>query len=134
MRSMLAICALFVCISVAAATLPPPPPPPPHPSQFTLSTKVIGTWVDGSRGNKVYTQYDVTIHNNSPKNIKNFKIDTDYTFKLRDSSSLWNVVRVGDDLSLPAYQPSVNSHASYTFGFILEGTTPAHLYIQSVDY
>eukprot|EP01132_Coremiostelium_polycephalum_P007509 gene7509-9229_t len=100
-----------------------------------LSTKFIGSWVDGSRGNKVYTQYDVTISNNSNKNVVYILIGTDSTFKLRDSSSLWNMVRLpSGDLVLPVYQTSINAHASYTFGFILEGSVPANLWIKAVNF
>ncbi|KAF2075674.1 hypothetical protein CYY_002987, partial [Polysphondylium violaceum] len=37
---------------------------------------------------------------------------------------------------LPSYQPSINAHASYTFGFILIGTpaTPANLAIKAIIY
>ncbi|KAF2071511.1 hypothetical protein CYY_007172 [Polysphondylium violaceum] len=108
--------------------------PIPQCYDVTLSQKVIGTWVDGRDG-KTYTQYDVTITNHMNRNIKNLIIDTDYTLRLRDNSSIWNVNRLANnDLTLPSYQPSINAHASFTFGFILQGTQPAHLAIKAVVY
>ncbi|KAF2073763.1 hypothetical protein CYY_004932 [Polysphondylium violaceum] len=104
----------------------------------TLTQKVIGTWYDGTT-RKNYTQYDVVIQNNMNRNIKNIVIDTDATFKLRQpvSANLWNMVKLSNgDLVLPSVQPSINAHASYTFGFILEGTpaTPAHLAVKAIVY
>ncbi|EGC30437.1 hypothetical protein DICPUDRAFT_50740 [Dictyostelium purpureum] len=98
----------------------------------SLTTRVIGTWEhDGCS----YTQYDVTITNNMDANIQNIFIGTDETLKLRSYDSLWNAKRCSpDELSLPDYQPSINAHASYTFGFILRGTVPANLAILSVVY
>nr|CAA73552.1 STAB protein [Dictyostelium discoideum] len=109
--------------------------------EVSLSTKVVGTWVDGSRGNKRFTQYDITITNNLNTNIiKQIYIATDYTLRLRDHSnnSIWNVnllPNVGI-LTLPSYQPSINAHmvASFTFGFIIEGTQPANLNVLSVSF
>ncbi|KAN0028371.1 hypothetical protein ACTFIV_010215 [Dictyostelium citrinum] len=105
--------------------------------EVSLSTKVIGTWVDGSRGNKRFTQYDITITNNLNTNIKQIYIATDYTLRLRDHSntSIWNVNLLPNGiLTLPSYQPSINAHASFTFGFILEGTQPANLNVLSVSF
>eukprot|EP01132_Coremiostelium_polycephalum_P008467 gene8467-10399_t len=96
-----------------------------------LSSKLIGTWFDGSRG-KTYSQYDITITNFKNKNLIFINIGTDSTFVLRDNSSLWNMVRLANgDLVLPSYQQSINAFQSYTFGFILEGTTPANLLIKA---
>eukprot|EP01132_Coremiostelium_polycephalum_P009376 gene9376-11518_t len=107
----------------SAASVAPPPP-------VTLSSKVIGSWVDGSRGGKTYTQYDITITNNRGSNINAISIGTDATFRLRDAQSLWNMVRLSNgDLVLPAYQQTINAYASYTFGYILEGTQPANLWL-----
>eukprot|EP01132_Coremiostelium_polycephalum_P004870 gene4870-6072_t len=99
-----------------------------------LSSKLIGTWFDGSRG-KTYSQYDITITNFKNKNLIFIDIGTDSTFVLRDNSSLWNMVRLANgDLVLPSYQQSINAFQSYTFGFILEGTTPANLWIKAVNF
>ncbi|KAF2074118.1 hypothetical protein CYY_004560 [Polysphondylium violaceum] len=107
--------------------------PIPQCYEVTLTQKVIGTWKDNN--GKTFTQYDVTITNHMNRNIKNLIIDTDYTLRLRDNSSIWNVNRLpNNDLTLPSYQPSVNAHASFTFGFILEGTIPANLAIKAVVY
>jgi len=113
----------------------PSPTPPIGESGVTLTQKVIGSWFSG----QYYTQYDVVIQNNMNRNIKNIVIDTDYTFRLRQpaSANLWNMVMLSNgDLVLPSYQNSINAHASYTFGFILEGTpsTPARLAIKSIIY
>eukprot|EP01133_Synstelium_polycarpum_P006605 gene6605-7671_t len=126
MKSIFTICALLVLVSVASAHFSP---------DFSISTRVVGSWTDETRGNCVYTQYDITFQNNSPRNVNQFHIAFDGSLRLRDNSdsSLWGVVRNGGDLVMPAPQ-TVNSHASYTFGFIIESHVPANLYIRSVDF
>ncbi|EGC36061.1 hypothetical protein DICPUDRAFT_94401 [Dictyostelium purpureum] len=102
--------------------------------EVTLSQKVIGSWTDSPCG-KTYTQYDVTIKNNLNRDVKNIFIGTDHTLNLRDSSSIWNIVRLPNGvLTLPSYQPSINAGASFTFGFILEGTKAANLNILAVTF
>ncbi|KAM9985413.1 hypothetical protein ACTFIZ_008946 [Dictyostelium cf. discoideum] len=134
MRSILILLSLFLTIAFKLATFPYQCGP--HSCQFgqicridkgvfSLSTKVIGTWVDGSHGNKRFTQYDITITNNLNTNIKQIYLDNDYTLRLRDHSnnSIWNVNLLPNGiLTLTSYQPSINAHASFTFGFVLEGT------------
>eukprot|EP01132_Coremiostelium_polycephalum_P000828 gene828-1035_t len=99
-----------------------------------LTFNKIGQWQDGSRDGKTFTQYDVTIHNNLDKNIKQIYIGYDSSLKLRDNNAIWNVERYYGYLTLPSYQPSVNAHASYTFGFIIEGTVRPNLYIVAVTF
>ncbi|EFA81665.1 cellulose-binding domain-containing protein [Heterostelium album PN500] len=121
-------CTLLICVAFVSAN-------ELDNSDLHISQKVIGTWTDGSRGNRQYTQYDVTVTNVSHRNIKNFFIDTDYTFRVRDGTAYWNVVRLPNgDLTLPSYQTSINAGASYTFGFILLGSpsSPANLQVGEV--
>ncbi|EGC39322.1 hypothetical protein DICPUDRAFT_91241 [Dictyostelium purpureum] len=132
----------------------PHPKPHPHPHKprptrdpqptivsaagtVYLTSRLIGRWTDGSRGGKTFSQYDITIHNDGNRNIKEIYISTDSTFKLRDNSdaSLWNMVRLNNGiLGLPSYQNSINAHATYVFGFILEGVIPANLNILKIIY
>ncbi|EGC36143.1 hypothetical protein DICPUDRAFT_78182 [Dictyostelium purpureum] len=103
--------------------------------EVTLTFKFIGSWKDGSRNDKVYSQYDVIITNNLNRDIKNIYIGSDYTLRLRDGTSIWNVVRLPNGvLTLPSYQPSINSNAQYTFGFIIEGTQRPNLQVLSVTF
>ncbi|EFA75842.1 cellulose-binding domain-containing protein [Heterostelium album PN500] len=142
MKVIVLICALLLCIAFVSAevevesdraiayTYPGQP-------EFKISTRVVGTWVDGSRGNLPFTQYDVTVSNLSTRNLKNFFLITDYTFRVRDGTAYWNVVRLQNgDLTLPSYQNSINAGANYTFGYILQGTpaTPARLSVRYLVY
>ncbi|KAM9989323.1 hypothetical protein ACTFIY_005371 [Dictyostelium cf. discoideum] len=109
--------------------------PIPSYKDICLSVKQIGVWKDGQRGGKTYSQWDITIENHSNKNIREIFIGTDYTFRLRDNSlnSLWNMVMLPKGiLALPSVQNSINAHASYTFGFIIEGPQSPNLHILSV--
>ncbi|EGC34286.1 hypothetical protein DICPUDRAFT_35222 [Dictyostelium purpureum] len=107
----------------------------PHNNcEVTLKFKFIGSWVDGSCG-KTYTQYDVIIQNGLNRNIKDIYIGSDYTLRLRDHNSIWNIVRLPNGvLTLPSYQQSINAGASYTFGFIIEGTQRPNLRILAVTF
>ncbi|EFA81701.1 cellulose-binding domain-containing protein [Heterostelium album PN500] len=130
MKLIALFCSLLICVAFVAAN-------EQVNSDLNIHQTVIGTWTDGSRGNRQYTQYDVTVTNVSGRNIKNFFIDTDYTFKVRDGNAFWNVIRLPNgDLSLPSYQTSINAGASYTFGFILLGSpsTPANLSVRYLTY
>ncbi|EGC40149.1 hypothetical protein DICPUDRAFT_91080 [Dictyostelium purpureum] len=103
-------------------------------TEITLSSKVVNIWYDGNAG-KWYTQYDITISNNSNYNLKQINIGT-ANLNLRDPQSLWNMVKSPSGvLSLPSYQQSINAHASYVFGYILVGQNqPATLSILSVNF
>ncbi|KAN0045189.1 hypothetical protein ACTA71_005565 [Dictyostelium dimigraforme] len=106
-------------------------------NQVYLIIKQIGVWQDGSRGGRTYSQYDVTIVNNGNFNIKQINIGTDNTFRLRDNSdtALWNMVRIPNGiLALPPIQQSINAHATYTFGFIIEGAYAPNLPILKIVY
>ncbi|KYR00521.1 cellulose-binding domain-containing protein [Tieghemostelium lacteum] len=100
----------------------------------SLQITCIGTWVDAKNG-RTYSQFDVTIHNHMGRNIKQIFIGTDHTLCLRDNNSIWNVVRCNDnqDLTLPN-NVDVNAHASYTFGFIVEGRQEPHLWVKAVTF
>ncbi|KYQ99813.1 cellulose-binding domain-containing protein [Tieghemostelium lacteum] len=104
----------------------------PHYSchDITLTVKKIGQWTTNGC---TYTQYDVIVNNNLNRNVKQLFIGTDSTLTLRDNSSIWNVERSGDNLTLPHYQ-DINANASYTFGFIIIGTHQPNLYIKAVVY
>ncbi|KAM9996204.1 hypothetical protein ACTFIY_002402 [Dictyostelium cf. discoideum] len=103
-----------------------------HYREVYLVFKCINSWVDCG---KTYTQYDVTIVNPTNCNILDIYIGYDYSFRLRDSSSLWNMVRISPGvMTLPSYQESINAHASYTFGFIIEGNRQPNLNILYIRF
>ncbi|KAF2073873.1 hypothetical protein CYY_004833 [Polysphondylium violaceum] len=113
--------------------------PIPDCGDVDLKIKQIGCWTQeyddcGVKIKKTYSQYDVIIKNNSHRDIKEIVIDTDSTFKLR-GNDLWNMVKLPNgDLVLPHYQNSINAGASYTFGFIVEGSSAPNLSIKAVYY
>ncbi|KYR02993.1 cellulose-binding domain-containing protein [Tieghemostelium lacteum] len=101
-----------------------------HQVEASLRFNRIGSW---TRDGRQYTQFDVTITNHSNRNIRQINIRTDETFTLRSQNDLWNMVRQGDNLSLPSTQ-TINSGASYTFGFIIVGTQQPNLRIRSIVF
>eukprot|EP01132_Coremiostelium_polycephalum_P005996 gene5996-7469_t len=101
----------------------------------TLTTKFIGQWEDGTRGGRTFTQYDVIITNHLGRDITQIYIGSDATLCLRDGNAIWNVNRLPNGvLTLPSYQPSINANASFTFGFIIEGTHIPNLWVIAVKY
>jgi len=153
------VCCLLLLIAITTATYPFPCGPhnckkgeicrdidkvchcipKPDCGDVDLKIKQIGCWTQeyddcGVKVKKTYSQYDVTIINNSHKNIEQIIIDTDYTFKLR-GNDLWNMVKLPNgDLILPSYQQTINAKSSYTFGFIIEGSNAPNLDIKAVYY
>ncbi|EAL68781.1 cellulose-binding domain-containing protein [Dictyostelium discoideum AX4] len=94
----------------------------------------LNSWVDGACG-KTYTQWDIKIVNCGDCDLHEIYIGYDYTLRLRDSSSIWNIARLPYGvLTLPSYQTSINAGASYTFGFIIEGTQKPNLDILYVRF
>ncbi|KAF2076495.1 hypothetical protein CYY_002172 [Polysphondylium violaceum] len=150
MKSIQILCALLLTLAVANASFVCPKPcgandicvmidnnckvlPWWSCQEVTMAVKMIGQWND-SVNNCVYSQWEVTVTNHLPRKITNLFIATDDSLTLRDSASIWNIAKNGNVLSLPAYQPSVNPSASYTFGFIIKGTHQPHMIIKAVTY
>ncbi|EGG18162.1 hypothetical protein DFA_06829 [Cavenderia fasciculata] len=130
MKSITLFCAMLLCISFVAAHYPTYP--------VSIDHKLIGTWQDGSRGGQTFSQFDIVLTNHATKNIKQIVIGTDATCRLRDNNSIWNVKVIDtssfvDFLILPSYQ-DINAGASYTFGYIIHGTSKANLFVKNVIY
>ncbi|EAL62768.1 hypothetical protein DDB_G0289363 [Dictyostelium discoideum AX4] len=117
------ICALLVLTAIASASV--------SNRDCSLDTKVIGSW---KQDGITITQYSITIENHTNKIIKSIHIATDRTLTLRDSSSIWNMEKHSNELTLPAGQSTIAAHSSHTFYCILNGTTRPNLYIKSISF
>eukprot|EP01132_Coremiostelium_polycephalum_P010334 gene10334-12687_t len=98
-----------------------------------LAQRVVNTWVDHQRGS-TFTQIEVIIKNNLPRNIGQIFIGYDASLNLRDICSIWNVGRFNGMLTLPPYQPSINANSHFTFGFIVEGIHIPNLFIVATTF
>ncbi|KAN0027658.1 hypothetical protein ACTFIV_000964 [Dictyostelium citrinum] len=117
------ICAVLFCLAIASAS---------YDRDCSIEPKQISSWMDN---NHVVTQYSVTIYNHKNRVLKSINIATDSTFCLKDSTSFWNIERLSNgDLVLPVGQPTIAAQSSYTFYFILKGSTHPNLHIRSVVY
>ncbi|KAM9987843.1 hypothetical protein ACTFIZ_003206 [Dictyostelium cf. discoideum] len=117
------ICALLLLTAIASASV--------SNRDCSLDTKVIGSW---KQDGITITQYSITIENHTNKIIRSIHIATDRTLTLRDSSSIWNMEKHSNELTLPAGQPTIAAHSSHTFYCILNGITRPNLSIKSISF
>ncbi|KAM9961089.1 hypothetical protein ACTFIW_010265 [Dictyostelium discoideum] len=115
--------AVLFCLAIVSAN---------HIKDATIELKQIGSWMEN---NHAVTQYSATIINHRNQVLKSINIATDSTFCLNDSTSFWNIERLSNgDLVLPVGQPTIAAQSSYTFYFILKGSTQPFLHVMSVVY
>ncbi|KAK5581162.1 hypothetical protein RB653_001191 [Dictyostelium firmibasis] len=101
-----------------------------------ITQKEIGSWNQGNRGGAKYTQWEVTLTNNLDFDLTQFYIYKDYSLKIRDRKSIWNVQEIEstNNLILPTYQNSIGSKSNWVFGFILQDSEPANLTLEAISF
>ncbi|EAL65340.1 cellulose-binding domain-containing protein [Dictyostelium discoideum AX4] len=101
-----------------------------------ITQKEIGNWNQGNRGGAEYTQWEVTLENKLDFSLTQFYILRDYTLKIRDRKSIWNVQEIEstNNLILPTYQNSIGSKSNWIFGFILQDSEPANLTLEAISF
>eukprot|EP01132_Coremiostelium_polycephalum_P003277 gene3277-4105_t len=102
---------------------------------ITLSRAAVGSWIDGSRDNKVFYQYEFTIANTkTDKTMHDIVIGSDSIFhtKVRDGNAYWNIVTAANttNLYLPAFQTGISPSQSFAFGCIIEGNDAPNMWIK----
>ncbi|EGC36919.1 hypothetical protein DICPUDRAFT_77419 [Dictyostelium purpureum] len=105
-------------------------------SSIEIDQKVIGTWSAHERGGQTYTQYDVYVRNNLSFDVKQVYIYSDYTLRLKDRRSIWNIDQNEEThyLTLPSYQSSIGPHSFFVFGMILQGKEQANLTLDQISF
>ncbi|KAN0041282.1 hypothetical protein ACTFIV_003819 [Dictyostelium citrinum] len=98
--------------------------------------KEIGSWSQGNRGGAKYTQWEITLENKLHFSLTQFYILKDYTLKIRDRKSIWNVKENESTgyLNLPNYQNSIGPKNNWVFGFILQDSEPANLTLEAISF
>ncbi|KAF2078241.1 hypothetical protein CYY_000431 [Polysphondylium violaceum] len=95
-----------------------------------IHSEVVNSYTIVGEGDQVYSNVNVIIHNYSGKRVNYFAIRTGY-LELRDDSSIWNIVHVGNDLILPQGQ-IIEPGNNFTFGFIIKGHFIPPMYVRRV--
>ncbi|EGC40150.1 hypothetical protein DICPUDRAFT_25577 [Dictyostelium purpureum] len=107
-------------------------------SEVKITSALMGTWEDGSRGGDTFMSVEYIIINNGAKDLRNIFIVPNETLSIRDSlysdDSIWNIIINNGGLTLPYYQNTINSNQCYKFGFIIKSKTIPSLKVASIGY
>ncbi|KAN0028740.1 hypothetical protein ACTFIV_010593 [Dictyostelium citrinum] len=98
-----------------------------HCNELTIVQTIVNSWADNN-GSEPKVQVSVDIINKSNRTVKDVIIATDADLAF---NQIWGVNKNGFLLDLPNYA-TIAPGAKYTFGYINNGKTAAHLYVANV--